>query len=392
MGEGTAADRRDEASVVPEGPRRFRPTDATFLAEDQEDTLGHLLRLTTRALDLPLAYVALVEGRRFIIVSQDGLATSAAGIRQFEANGSWSGTAVARREPVHVADFAGDPGNPEVELVGSVAHVAIPLEMPDGEIVGTLCAASREPRSWTARDAEMLEHAARAAALTLRNREVIHAGHSMSDLLRRTAATIQDLGAHVRSLVGLVDTADDPRVRTFAALADARLQALDQLRREADVATRSAGERPPGGPHRVDVVELVRRSLASARAAAGSSDAFLDAPATPVTAQVDPLELEESLTNLLLALMHYASADGQIHVRLAVVEDRVRLDIVKLGAEVPIAQVTRMIGQFRFGRSQNAAAMRLVGDTFSAASGAVRARSSPGRTAFRITLPGDLQD
>jgi GAF domain-containing protein len=392
MERGGATDRRAERPTASGASGRFRPTHATTLSEDREDTLGHLLRLTTRALDVPLAYVALLDGPRFIVASHDGLSASAAAIGQFEAHGSWSGLAVARRDVVIVSDPAGTAGNPEAQLVGSVAHVAIPLEMRDGEIVGTLCAASREPRSWTARDAEMLEHAARAAALTLRNREVIHAGHSMSDLLRRTAATIQDLGAHVRSLVGLVATADDPRVRTFAALADARLQALDQLRREADVATRSAGERPPGGPHRVDVVELVRRSLASARAAAGSSDAFLDAPATPVTAQVDPLELEESLTNLLLALMHYASADGQIHVRLGVAEDRVRLDIVKLGAEVPIAQVTRLIGQFRFGRSQNAAAMRLVGDTFSAASGAVRARSSPGRTAFRITLPGDLQD
>lgn len=356
--------------------------------EDGEDTLAHLLRLATRALDVPFAYVALADGRRFVIASHDGLPASAAGIGQFEARGSWSEAALARREPVVLEDAGQDQPNAESALIGAVSLVAAPLEMPDGAMVGTLCAGSGHPHAWTPRDLEMLDHIAAAATLVLRNRQLIHATHSMSDLLRRMAEPIRDLSSQVRRLAGLAVEADDPRLRTFAALADSRIKVLAALGREIDAATRSAHERPPGGPRPVDLAELVGRSLASARAAAGSTNAFLDAPSTAIIAEVDPLELEESLTALLLSLMHYAGTDGQVHVRLGLSGEHIHLDIVKLGREVPIVELTRMLGQFRLTGSVTHAVMRLTGATYSAASGPIRARSSPGRTAFRITLPG----
>lgn len=384
---GGESERREERGPIPEGIARFRPTDATSLTEDPEDTLAHLVRLTTRALEVSLAYVALIDGRRFIIASQDGLSAPATGLGQFEAAGSWSEAALARREPLVLNDSSGHRGNPEFELIGSLAHVAVPLEMPDGEMVGTLCAGSDGSHTWTPRDLEMLAHLTQATTLVLRNRQTIHATHSMSDLLRRMAEPIRDLSSHVRSLTGLVAGVDDPRVRTFAALADSRVRALVPLSREIQMATQSAHERPPGGRRIVDVVELVRRSLASARAAVGSTDVFLDTSPTAITAEVDPLELEESLTALLISVMHFAGAGGQIRVRVAMAGETARVDIVKLGPEVPIAEVARMIGQFRLGGHLPDAMMRLTGHAFSAGSGPIRARTSPNRTAFRVTLP-----
>src|ERR687893_611596 len=67
----------------------------------------------------------------------------------------------ARAAP-RVGDAGGAPrvrGDPSVEELGVVACLAVPLALPDGRVVGALCAVDRVPRAWTAEEAAAPEPA-----------------------------------------------------------------------------------------------------------------------------------------------------------------------------------------------------------------------------------------
>src|SRR5918997_1887588 len=60
----------------------------------------------------------------------------------------------ARAAP-RVGDAGGAPrvgGAPAVEELGVVACLAVPFALPDGRVVGALCAVDRVPRAWTAEE------------------------------------------------------------------------------------------------------------------------------------------------------------------------------------------------------------------------------------------------
>jgi hypothetical protein len=384
--ESTSEGSRHDRRPVRGGVGRFAPTDATSLAGDPEDTLTHLLRLAIRSLTVSMVYITLRDGERLVLVSQQGLRGVAAARREIPADHSLSLVAMERRAPVFVSDPFNISATPEHELLGAESHAAVPLELPDGEVIGTFCAGARWQHRWTTRDAEMLGDTAAVVVLVLRNRETMHSSHALADLVRRIVGPTHELTDRVRSLTGLLGTNEDARVRLFSALAEQRVRAVDALLAEVPAVTRAAGHRPPGGPQPIDLAELVKRSLASARAAAGTKEAYLDAPHGSVIVECDPLELEESLTALLIALMHYARLEDKLHVRMVSDARVVHLDILKLGPMVPPAEMTRMVARFRFGASPLAHRIRLRGRTVIAAAGALRARSSEGRSGFRLTI------
>ncbi|MEO5986804.1 MAG: GAF domain-containing protein [Candidatus Limnocylindria bacterium] len=366
---------------------RFAATDANAMTGDPEDTLAHLMLLATGALAVSMAYVALPSGENLIFAAHDGLPPEVAGHHQMSATGSLSRRALDRRAP----DLANAPneleGSPERGVLGLAAHIAIPLEMPDGELIGTLCAGTTWNHRWTDRDVELLSHIAAAATLVLRNRDAIHGTEATADLLRRMDEPIAELTDHVRTLTALVEASDDGRVRRFAGLAAQRVKVVDELMGEVSAVTRRAQERPPGGARCADLLEVMRRSLASARAASGTKHASIDPPIEAVTVAGDPLEIEQSLTALLISLMHHAGADDPIHLRLATDQQVAHLDVVKLGPAVPTTELTRMVVRFRVGVSPQISRLRMRGGTTGAEFGVIRGRASGGRTAFRITLP-----
>jgi signal transduction histidine kinase len=369
------------------GIGRFAPSNATSLTGDAEDTLTHLTRLTASALDVPIAYVALRDGDRFVLASHEGLDAAAAGRGEFDAHSSLSAAVLQRRTPVFITDPSETGRHAESEWLGNVAYAGMPLEMPDGEVIGTLSAAARGRGEWTGRDQEILVHIAAAVTLVLRIRETANAMEAMSGLLARMAQPIDELSGYIRSLTAVVASDADPRVRKFLALAGARVQAADAVMREVPNVTRAARARSQGKLAAVDVVELIRGTLASARAAAGSTYAHLDEPRAPaITALCDPLALQESLTGLLISLIHYAENDSQIHVRVASTAKAVRIDVIKPGPSVPAGDLTRMIGRFVRRTERPVNALRLVGNTVLVSSGTVSARTAEGRTAFRIRL------
>jgi len=198
---------------------------------------------------------------------------------------------------------------------------------------------------------------------------------------------VSSLTDHVRNLTGLLGKINDPRVQTFSGLATSRVQSVERLMKEAMAATGSIRARPSPRRDSADLAGIISRSLARARAATGSKSAHSDGSLEEIVVRCDPMQLEQSLTGLLISLMNLAGPDEQIHVRLYSTAESGRMDVIKRGSGVPTAELSRLVSRFQTGGAATAASIRLVGGNVMADSGVIRARSSEGGTAFRVTLP-----
>jgi signal transduction histidine kinase len=372
------------------GVSRFRPTDATSVAGDPQDTLTHLASALAESLDVPIAYVALREARRLVLSGLIGQSGKAPEWREMALEGSACGTAVAAGEAVMVSDLSTDPtyaASAELELLGAVSFAAFPLALQSGETIGALCAGRLSGGEWTSRDRAVMTHLAAAATLVLRHRSAINAAAALADAVGNMEAPLQRLTDQVRRLTTLVADHDDPRVRTIAALADSRVREVDELMRVARAAARPALGHPTEGQVATDLVELVRRSAASATSVSASEVFRFDTELKQVMVRCDPLELEQSLTTLLLTMAQYAAGTAEIHLRLREGVGTIRIDVIDLGLGVPAAELARMVSRVQIPSSSTSGMVRLVGGVVFADRGGVRARSSARGTAFRIPLP-----
>ena len=373
---------------APKGAARFRPTDATSFAGDPEDTLTHLASALKQALNVSIAYVALPEEGRLVLIGHLGEPGGATGWREMPMERSVCAAALAVRETVMVDDLSVDglfTPSAELEEVGAVAFAAVPLGMPDGEMVGALCVGQAKKRAWSRRDRAVLTHMAAAAALILRHRSTIHAAATLAQSVAGLDGPLKALTDQVRRLTTMVAEHDDPRVRRTAALAGNRVQEVERLMHAAHAAARRTVKR--SAETNVELTGLVRRSVSSAANVSGSEQFRFDPKTPALMVRGDPLELEHSLTALLLTVAEYAAGTNEIHLRLIERKLAVLLDIIDLGLGVPAAELVRMLSRFRVGAESTAGTLHLVGGVVFADRGIVRARSSARGTAFRITLP-----
>ena len=88
---------------------------------------------------------------------------------------------------------------------------------------------------------------------------------------------------------------------------------------------------------RVDLVPIVERRLALARAATGRH-LFLRQPPRPLWAMVDPLRIEHLVGNLLENAMKYSPADAPITLELTAGRGYARISVIDRGAGIPAAE------------------------------------------------------
>jgi len=122
-------------------------------AEVQFDAIT---RLAAIALDAPIALVSLVDRDRQWFKSRYGLDAP-----QTHRDISFCGHAVEARATLVVPDASDDPRFADNPLVVGDPHIrfyaGVPLETPDGHVLGTLCAIDRKPRELTPTQRETLE-------------------------------------------------------------------------------------------------------------------------------------------------------------------------------------------------------------------------------------------
>ncbi|MBL6459429.1 PAS domain-containing protein [Belnapia sp. T6] len=188
--DGAAKDRTKRAGVLealsshrqPAGSaeRRYAALRSMGLLDaPAEERFDRLTRLVCRLMRAPVSLISLLGAERQFFLSAQGLPGPWAGLRQTSLAYSFCRTVVETGLPLAVDDAREDPrvcGNPAVAELGIVAYLAVPLTLPDGCVIGALCAIDRERRGWTAEDEQALRELADVVmseiAAGLRQREL----------------------------------------------------------------------------------------------------------------------------------------------------------------------------------------------------------------------------
>jgi two-component sensor histidine kinase len=141
-------------------PERLAALAATDLPDSvAEEAFDRLTRMVTRLLGVPVALVSLVDDTRQFFKSQQGLPSPARETRQTPLTHSFCQHVVIEQAPLVVTDAENDPrvcDNLAVPELGVKAYLGVPLTLPSGHVIGSLCAIDMIPRDWSDADLRSL--------------------------------------------------------------------------------------------------------------------------------------------------------------------------------------------------------------------------------------------
>jgi PAS domain S-box-containing protein len=148
-------------------PARLEALRRTGLLDSEpEEAFDRFTRLAARLARAPIASVALVDEYRQFFKSAIGFPEPIQRARGTPLTHSICQHVVTLREPLVIPDTSLHSmvsDNPCVQL-GVAAYLGVPLILPGGEAIGTLCVIDVRPREWTAADLASLQE---LAAMTM---------------------------------------------------------------------------------------------------------------------------------------------------------------------------------------------------------------------------------
>jgi len=119
--------------------------DLLILDSAPEERFDRVVRFASDEFDMPIVLVSLVDEKRQWFKAQVGL-----DVCETDRASSFCGHAIAQPELFVVEDTLGDERFADNPLVVGEPHIRFyagaPLQLPGGEIVGTLCLIDRQPR------------------------------------------------------------------------------------------------------------------------------------------------------------------------------------------------------------------------------------------------------
>jgi len=131
-----------------------------LLDTPSEETFDRLTRLASRVLRVPVSLITLVDADRQFFKSQVGLPKPYDTTRETPLTHSFCQHIVAKEDISLVNDAKTDPlvcDNLAVRDLGViVAYLGVPLRIPDGSVLGSLCAIDRKDREWAPEDISAL--------------------------------------------------------------------------------------------------------------------------------------------------------------------------------------------------------------------------------------------
>jgi GAF domain-containing protein len=149
----------DAAAAVKDSDRLQALRATGLLDSDITPSFDRLARLAAHVLNAPVALVSLVDADRQFFKSCLGLPEPWASERQSPLTHSFCQHAVASREPLLVDDAREHEllrDNLAIRDMGVIAYAGIPLIIPDGHALGTLCVIDSQPRHWTTHQVQLL--------------------------------------------------------------------------------------------------------------------------------------------------------------------------------------------------------------------------------------------
>jgi signal transduction histidine kinase/CheY-like chemotaxis protein len=151
--DGAATLWNDRLLAATRETRRLNVIRGSGLLDGSPDAaLDRITNLVASTLNVPVAVVTIVETDRQIFKSFVGVDEPWASLRGTPISHSFCQHVVASEAQFVVPDARLDPlvrDNPAVADLGVIAYAGVPLTLPGGIVVGSLCAIDTEPHAWT---------------------------------------------------------------------------------------------------------------------------------------------------------------------------------------------------------------------------------------------------
>ncbi|MFO1251483.1 MAG: EAL domain-containing protein [Inhella sp.] len=159
--------------------------DTGLLDSEPQPLFDRLTRLAAALTDTPMALITLLDQRRQWFLSRQGLDAPST-----SRSVSFCAHAILQHGMFEVSDARDDPRFLDNPLVRGAPHArfyaGVPLRLPTGEALGTLCVLDREPRQLSPLQREALETLAQSAVSEMELRRRLH--HLQAEGQRRAHA------------------------------------------------------------------------------------------------------------------------------------------------------------------------------------------------------------
>lgn len=326
----------------------------------------------------------------------------------FAPGTSRGGESIARRQPFVSEDLVAETDYASRELAlhrieGGRAALAVPLCRGE-EVFGSLMVAYRAPRRITRGDVSAAAALANMAAIAIDNARLIESlrraeqmkGEFLSVAAHELKTPLTSLRGFSQLVVRRLDTTGelDPfQVRRALFNIEQQSQKLSRLVTQLLDVSRADTGRLTVQPAETDLCSLVEGVAAAVRQSAGSRTITVHTPRVPVKAQIDPLRIEQVLTNLLDNAVKFSPESGQIEVDLVERGGELCLSVTDHGMGIPLEHRDRIFDRFYQAHEGSASAGMGLGLYISAQiverhGGTIRAEfPEGGGTRFVVSLP-----
>ena len=172
-----------------------------LLDAPQQESFDQFTRLAVELLEVPAAFVSLVDADRDFYLSQCGFGEPLATTRQLTGQ-TFCHFAIESEGPLVIPDTRADPRYrevPTVESLGVAAYVGVPLRLPTREVLGSFCVIDLKPHPWSEREIRVLERLAHAVATEVALRAEIASRTRAEAELARSATRLQEQAVAMQS-------------------------------------------------------------------------------------------------------------------------------------------------------------------------------------------------
>lgn len=312
-----------------------------------EAVLDHLTELAAAITGMPIALISLIDHDRQWFKAAVGLDQGGQTPRSI----SFCGHAIASDELFEVKDAHADPrfaDNPLVAGDPRIAHYAgMPLVMPAGERIGTLCVISDQPGQLTAKSRRILKLLADSVVSVLLLRE---SNRRKDEFLAMLAHELRNPLAPITTAAHLLKLSPQPapRTRELGDLINRQVSHMTELVDDLlDISRVTRGitqiERSE-----VDLRDVIHDALEQTRPQVQAHGHSLDVevPQQPLPVEGDRVRLVQVLANILTNACKYTPDRGHIHLKAWGEADQVVVSVRDNGQGIDPQMLPRVFELF----------------------------------------------
>lgn len=204
-------------------PARLAAVSATKLLDTApEPAFDRMTTLARKLLDVPFAFVTVVDGHRSFWKSCIGVDATDLASRQNPVEESFCQYVIQLNEPLIVSDARVNDIthlNPSIARMGVVAWAGFPLRTLDGLVLGTFCAVDTKVHEWTPDEIEVLATLASAVEGEIRLRSQLDQAAAAAELAQRDSSVREHVANLAEAMVA-ADTTDAVAVGIIGAAPD----------------------------------------------------------------------------------------------------------------------------------------------------------------------------